>query len=97
MFGDILIDKFQCYIPVNPMYKSEIKELKLHIEGVLAKHYAKNAFKVSISKNFYRVSFWFTPTRYYKDIADIELYTDTNLTMPDEGELLDMFKELLKK
>ena len=96
MFGDILIDKFQCYIPVNPKDKKETKELKAYIEGVLSKHYTQNAFKVNVSKNFYRLSFWFTPTRYYKNIKDFEQYTDTNLTMPEESELLSLFQELIK-
>ena len=94
MFGNILIDKFQCYMSVNPNDKEKTKQLKLYIEGILAEHYAQNAFYVDISRDYARLTFGFTPTRYYKNIADINKYTDTNLIMPLERELLELFTRL---
>ena len=97
MFGNILIDKFRCYINVNPNDKVQTKCMKTHIEKILSKHYAPDAFYVNISKNYYRLSFEFTPTRYHETITDNEIdseTTDTNLEMPKETELLKLFESL---
>ena len=95
MFGDILIDKFNCYLQLPADCKKEAEELKLHIENVLGKHYANNAYKVTISNRYHRLSFWFTPTRYFRTIEDMKRYTDTNLAMPAEADLKEFFDELL--
>ncbi len=95
MFGNILIDKFRCYFQLTPEFIEIATELKIHIETTLEKHFAKNAYNVTLSQEYGKLSIEFTPTRYFQDIKHLINYTDTNLDMSEESSLYELFEEIL--
>ncbi len=94
MLGNILIDKLQCYFLLKDKGQEYAFGLKKHIETTLSKHYAKNSYMVWLSQKGRMLHFWFTPTRYYNSILELKNYTDTNLDMPAEIHIKDLFYEL---
>ena len=85
LFNSILIDKIRFNLPKDYV-NDEIKE---HYKDIMSKHFPQNAFKITISRG--RLNIEFTPTRY--KVNSIEI-TDTNLIMPHEKELFELFEEL---
>lgn len=88
LFNALLIDKLRFYIDdkyFSNAYKSKFIE---NIDKVKSSYYSDNAFMLDTSRH--RISLEFTPTRYRTK----EGQTDTNLIMPTEQELFELFKEL---
>ena len=91
MHGNLLIDKLGFYAPIP-----ELKDLGADVDFQLnqmnkcmGKNFPQNAYTIKTSRQ--KLSLCFTPTRYLKND---EKYTDTNLEMPTEDELYELFIEL---
>lgn len=91
MRGNLLIDKLGFYAPIP-----ELKDLGADVDTQLnqmnkcmGKIFPQNAYTIKTSRQ--KLSLCFTPTRYLKND---EKYTDTNLEMPTEDELYELFIEL---
>ena len=96
MFGNILIDKFRVYIPLDEIRQDLAIKLRTSIGELLSKHFANNAYSVKLTKGQSRLTFEFNPTRYYSNIANLDTYTDTNIDMPLEEEFYEFLNELCK-
>ena len=94
MLGNILIDKIQINIPLKGVNSDEKDSLVHYIDNVLGEHYAKNAYGITVNNNA-KLKLWFTPTRYFDDMAFYYDYTDTNLEMPQESKLKELFNKML--
>ncbi|MCM1264876.1 MAG: hypothetical protein NC200_01635 [Candidatus Gastranaerophilales bacterium] len=91
--GNILIDKLRFNIPLAILEGNGIntESYKQEIRNTLEKYFInKNAYSVAIAYNYLRITL--TPTRFKPD--DNGVYTDTNLEMPLEEWLLNLFKKL---
>ena len=91
--GNILIDKLRFNIPLAILEGVGINAeiYKQQIRNTLEKYFInKNAYSVTIAYNYIRITL--TPTRFKPD--DNGVYTDTNLEMPLEEWLLNLFQEL---
>lgn len=91
MRGNLLIDKLGFYAPIP-----ELKDLGADVDTQLnqmnkcmGKIFPQNAYTIKTSRQ--KLSLCFTPTRYLKND---EKYIDTNLEMPTEDELYELFIEL---
>lgn len=91
MRGNLLIDKLGFYAPIP-----DLTDLGVGIDTQLnqmnkcmGKFFPQNAYTIKTSRQ--KLSLCFTPTRYLKND---EKYTDTNLEMPTEDELYELFIEL---
>ena len=91
MHGNLLIDKLGFYAPIP-----ELKDLGADVDFQLnqmnkcmGKNFPQNAYTIKTSRQ--KLSLCFTPTRYLKND---EKYTDTNLEMPTEDELYELFENL---
>ena len=85
LFNSILIDKIRFNVPKDNV-DDEIIE---HYKNIMLKYFPQNAFKITVSRG--RLNVEFTPTRYKMNNIEIN---DTNLIMPYEKELLNLFEEL---
>lgn len=91
--GNILIDKLRINIPIPTLneLKIDTNEYKQKVRDILDKHFmSKNAFSVCTAYNYVKITL--TPTR-FKPKAD-GYFTDTNLEMPSEKWLLNLFMKL---
>lgn len=91
--GNILIDKLRLNIPLAILDEIDINAeiYKQQIRNTLEKYFInKNAYSVAISYNCLRTTL--TLTRFKPDNNGV--YTDTNLEMPSEEWLLNLFQEL---
>lgn len=87
LFNALLIDKIRFYIDDNVFNNANISNFIANIEKVMSAYYPNNAYLIDTSRH--RISLEFTPTRYRTK----ECQTDTNLIMPTEQELYNLFKE----
>lgn len=88
LFNDLLIDKLRFYINDTDFSNTDRSEFFANIENVMSSHYPDNAYRLNTSRQ--RISLEFTPTRYRTN----EGQTDTNLIMPEEQTLFELFKNL---
>lgn len=88
LFNALLIDKLRFYIDNNAFNNEDTSKFIVNIEKVMSAYYSNNAYLIDTSRH--RISLEFTPTRYRTE----EGQTDTNLIMPTEQELYNLFKEL---
>lgn len=91
--GKILIDKLRINIPLSILDEVGINAeiCKQEIRNTLEEYFInKNAYSVTTAYNYLRITL--TPTRFKLD--DNGYYTDTNLEMPSEEWLLNLFQEL---
>lgn len=90
--GNILIDKIRISVPIHNFIalNLDLETKKLEISKILSKYYPKNAYNVGISRGRLRITL--TPTRF--NPPNILNYTDTNLEMPTELWLYNLFSEL---
>lgn len=91
MHGNLLIDKLGFYAPIP-----ELTNLGIDVDAQLnqmkkcmGKIFSQKAYTLKTSRQ--KLSLCFTPTRYMKND---EKYTDTNLEMPTEAELYELFVKL---
>lgn len=91
MHGNLLIDKLGFYAPIP-----ELTNLGVDVDAQLnqmnkcmGKIFPQKAYTLKTSRQ--KLSLCFTPTRYMKND---EKYTDTNLEMPTEAELYELFVKL---
>lgn len=88
LFNAILIDKLRFYADDDLFNNVKSTDFIKNLEKVMSAYYPNNAFMVDTSRH--RISLEFTPTRYRIN----KEHTDTNLVMPTEEELLNLFSEL---
>lgn len=91
--GNILIDKLRINIPLVVLDEVDINAeiYKQKIKNTLEEYFInKKAYAVATAYNYLRITL--TPTRFKPD--DNGYYTDTNLEMPSEEWLLNLFNEL---
>lgn len=88
LFNDLLIDKLRFYINDTDFDINNRAAFLANIEKVMSSHYPDNAYRLNTSRQ--RISLEFTPTRYRTN----EGQTDTNLIMPEEQTLFELFKNL---
>lgn len=91
--GNILIDKLRINIPLGVLDEVglKIENYKQKIRNTLEKYFInKNAYSVMTAYNYIRITL--TPTRFKPDVNGY--YTDTNLEMPSEEWLWNLFQEL---
>ena len=91
--GNILIDKLRINIPFSILDEIGINAeiYKQKIRNTLEEYFInKRAYSVTTAYNYLRITL--TPTRFKPD--DNGYYTDTNLEMPSEEWLLNLFQEL---
>lgn len=91
--GNILIDKLRINIPLVVLDEVglKIENYKQKIRNTLERYFInKNAYSVMTAYNYIRITL--TPTRFKSD--DNGYYTDTNLEMPSEEWLWNLFQEL---
>lgn len=88
LFNALLIDKLRFYIDDKYFSNADRSNFIANIEKVMSGYYPNNAYLIDTSRH--RISLEFTPTRYRTK----EGQTDTNLIMPTEQELYNLFKEL---
>ncbi len=91
--GNILIDKLRINIPISILEELRInaEQRKQELKNILIDYfYDKKAFSVTIAYGYLRITL--TPTRFKPN--DKAIYTDTNLEMPSEKWLLNLFKKL---
>lgn len=91
MHGNLLIDKLGFYAPIP-----ELKDLGADVDFQLNQmnkcmetFFPQKAYTIKTSRQ--KLSLCFTPTRYMKND---DKYTDTNLEMPTEDELYELFENL---
>lgn len=91
MSGNLLLDKLGFYAPIP-----ELKDLGVDVDFQLNQmnkcmetFFPQKAYTIKTSRQ--KLSLCFTPTRYMKNA---EKYTDTNLEMPTEDELYELFARL---
>ena len=91
MRDNLLIDKLGFYVPIP-----ELKDLGADVVSQLNQmnkcmemFFPEKAYTIKTSRQ--KLSLCFTPTRYLKND---EKYTDTNLEMPTEDELYELFARL---
>ena len=91
MSGNLLIDKLGFYVPTPDLTDLEIDvDFQLNqMNKCMGKFFPQNAYTIKTSRQ--KLSLCFTPTRYMKND---EKYTDTNLEMPTEDELYELFNRL---
>ena len=93
IIGNILIDKLRINIPIPLLEKLGInaEKHKQDLKNILIKYFLdKKAYSVSTAYGYLRITL--TPTRFKPN--DRAIYTDTNLEMPSETWLFNLFKEL---
>lgn len=88
LFDSILIDKLRFYADYELFTNISTSDFIGNIQEVMSAYYQDNAFIIDTSRH--RISLEFTPTRYKVNKGQ----TDTNLIMPTEQELLNLFTEL---
>lgn len=91
--GNILIDKLRINIPLSILDEVGINAeiYKQEIRNTFEEYFInKKAYYVTTAYNYLRITL--TPTRFKPD--DNGYYTDTNLEMPSEEWLLNLFQEL---
>lgn len=88
LFNTILIDKLRVYADDKLFTDVNISGFISSIQSAMSSYYPNNAFMIDTSRH--RISLEFTPTRYRVN----EEHTDTNLIMPTEEELLNLFVKL---
>lgn len=91
--GNILIDKLRINISLAELDKIGLKkeDYKQKITNTLEKYFInKKAYSVTIAYNYIRITL--TPTRFKPN--NNGYYSDTNLEMPSESWLLNVFKDL---
>ena len=88
LFNALLIDKLRFYIDDKVFGNANTSKFLANIDKVMSSYYPDNAYLIDTSRH--RISLEFTPTRYRTE----EGQTDTNLIMPTEQELYNLFKEL---
>ena len=91
MHGNLLIDKLGFYAPIPDLTDLEVDvDFQLNqMNKCMGKFFPQNAYTIKTSRQ--KLSLCFTPTRYLKND---EQYTDTNLEMPTEDELYELFVKL---
>ncbi len=87
LFETILIDKLQINIDELGIDDNFLD----NIRNVLSTHYPTRAYTIKVSRGYFSLTF--TPTRYFKNTFEQEA-TDTNLQIPTEQELYDLFVKL---
>ena len=93
IIGNILIDKLRINIPISLLEELGInaEKHKQDLKNILIKYFLdKKAYSVSTAYGYLRITL--TPTRFKPN--DRATYTDTNLEMPSEFWLLNLFNEL---
>lgn len=93
IIGNILIDKLRISIPIPVLEELGIntEERRQELMNIISGYFYDNkAFSATTSYGYLRITL--TPTRFKPDDSDI--YTDTNLEMPSEDWLLNLFVEL---
>ena len=93
IIGNILIDKLRINIPIPLLEELGInaEKHKQDLKNILIKYFLdKKAYSVSTAYGYLRITL--TPTRFKPN--DRATYTDTNLEMPSEFWLLNLFNEL---
>ncbi|MCM1266175.1 MAG: hypothetical protein NC200_08260 [Candidatus Gastranaerophilales bacterium] len=88
LFNSILIDKLRSYADIELFKEINLMDFISNVKVTMSKYYPQNAFILNTSRN--RFSFEFTPTRYRVNNE----HTDTNIMMPSEKDLYELFKEL---
>ena len=91
MHGNLLIDKLGFYAPIPDLTDLEVdvdSQLNM-MNKCIETFFPQKAYTIKTSRQ--KLSLCFTPTRYLKND---EKYTDTNLEMPTEDELYELFIEL---
>lgn len=91
--GKILIDKLRINIPIPILDELGInaEQRKQELKNFLINYfYDKKAFSVTTAYGYLRITL--TPTRFKPN--DRAIYTDTNLEMPSEKWLLNLFMKL---
>lgn len=91
--GNILIDKLRINIPIPILEELGInaEKHKQDLKNILIKYFLdKKAYSVSTAYGYLRITL--TPTRFKPN--DRAIYTDTNLEMPSEKWLLNLFMKL---
>ncbi len=88
LFKDLLIDKLRFYINDTDFSNADRSEFIANIKNVMSSHYPDNAYRLNTSRQ--RISLEFTPTRYRTNKGQ----TDTNLIMPEEQTLFELFENL---
>lgn len=91
--GKILIDKMRINIPIKLLDELgiNVEQRKQELKNFLINYfYDKKAFSVTIAYGYIRITL--TPTRFKPN--DRAIYTDTNLEMPSEKWLLNLFMKL---
>ena len=88
LFNALLIDKLRFYIDDKDFNNADSTKFIENIKNVMSSYYPDNAYMRDTSRH--RLSLEFTPTRYRTK----EAQTDTNLIMPTEQELFELFKDL---
>lgn len=91
--GNILIDKLRINIPLRILngVNINVESYKPELKNILEKYFVdKNAYSVTVAYNYLRITL--TPTRFKPD--GNSSYTDTNLEMPSEEWLLQLFQKL---
>lgn len=91
MRDNLLIDKLGFYAPIPDLTDLGVDvDFQLNqMNKCMGKFFPQNAYTLKTSRQ--KLSLCFTPTRYLKND---EKYTDTNLEMPTEDELYELFNRL---
>ena len=91
MSGNLLIDKLGFYAPIPDLTDlgADVDFQLNQMNKCMGKIFPQKAYTLKTSRQ--KLSLCFTPTRYMKND---EKYTDTNLEMPTEAELYELFVKL---
>ena len=91
MSGNLLLDKLGFYVPTPDLTDLEVDvDFQLNqMNKCMETFFPQKAYTIKTSRQ--KLSLCFTPTRYMKNA---EKYTDTNLEMPTEDELYELFARL---
>lgn len=91
MRDNLLIDKLGFYAPIPELTNlgADVISQLNQINKCMEMFFPENAYTIKTSRQ--KLSLCFTPTRYMKND---DKYTDTNLEMPTEDELYELFARL---